>query len=75
MKRRCLCPCHLGSIEDAKRDDGVDVADVIEAAVACDTCRNHHCPALRRTRLANAPELRPRIVTPAPAFKPEPTND
>lgn len=32
---RCPCPCH-GS------EWGVPIADVIEAAVACDTCKNDH---------------------------------
>lgn len=40
----CECPCHFGSVQ---HPESVPVTDVIEAAVACDTCRHLHCPALR----------------------------
>jgi hypothetical protein len=62
MRVRCLCRCHEGSVTDKRyRADGVDVRDPIEAVVACDACRNAHCPAL----LAPEPEPpAPRPVTP-----------
>lgn len=48
--RVCACRCHAG-ITGAVR---VDVHDVIEAAVACNSCRPVHSPALltreRRTQ-------------------------
>lgn len=39
---RCTCPCH-----DPATEDGVDVRDVLEAAVALGCgCLNDHCEAL-----------------------------
>jgi hypothetical protein len=55
MTRRCLCRCHDGSVDGRRRADGVSVTDAIEAAVACDSCRRHHCPALIATNLLNDP--------------------
>lgn len=59
---RCICLCHDGSIGDRFRADGVDVRDIIEAAVACDRCRKYHVYALLSDRDANAPQ--PRIIQP-----------
>lgn len=59
---RCLCECHYGSVGDRRRADGVDCANPIEAAVACEGCRHRHVEALLSMRLANAPA--PRIITP-----------
>jgi hypothetical protein len=58
MAERCLCQCHIGSRGDRWRADGVDLRDVLEAAVSCDTCRPAHSLALLSTRLANAPAPR-----------------
>lgn len=40
----CHCGCHSGASILAFH--GVDVTDPIEAATACDSCRDSHCPAL-----------------------------
>jgi len=45
MRMRCLCWCHKEH-DGYWRSDGVDVFDVLEAAIACTLCINHHCPAL-----------------------------
>lgn len=34
---RCACACH-----DADEIHGVPVTDVVEAAIACDLCKNDH---------------------------------
>lgn len=62
---RCTNPCH-----DAPTDDGVDVRDVIEAAVAqgC-SCLDLHCPAL----LDQPPE--PFLGDCSTAYADEPIND
>lgn len=52
----CPCGCHASTIADRWRV-GVWVEDVIEAAVACDTCLHLHCPALLGQGLANDPPL------------------
>jgi hypothetical protein len=50
MRLACVCPCH-----DAATDDGVDVRDPLEAAIACPVCVNNHCMAL----LDDEPPSRP----------------
>lgn len=68
--KRCICPCHEGSVGDRHRADGVSVTDPIEAACACPTCLNNHADALLSMRLANAPA--PRIVDRVTWVDPEP---
>lgn len=50
---RCDCACHHYS--GVRNEPSVDVADPLHAALACDTCRDQHCPAL----LDVQPETRP----------------
>jgi hypothetical protein len=59
----CHCWCHKG-LGEPWRPDGVDTAHVIEAALACDRCRNWHSAALLATLLANETPLAPRVKTP-----------
>jgi hypothetical protein len=54
MRAMCLCACHASS--RITMFHGADVTDVIEAATACDGCRDAHCAALLDKRLANDPE-------------------
>jgi hypothetical protein len=60
MRQRCLCRCHTP--HDERLIHGyliaVETNDVLEAAVACDVCRKHHCPALLTPRAA-----RPALAT------------
>lgn len=46
MRHRCLCPCHIASVADRQRDDGVDVRDHIEAVSACESCVGAHAVAI-----------------------------
>lgn len=39
---RCLCECHVGSVTERRRADGVAADDVIESAVACRQCSWNH---------------------------------
>jgi hypothetical protein len=45
--------------QDAKRALGADVTDPLEAAIACDRCKNCHCPALI-PRYSWGPRIMPR---------------
>lgn len=57
MRHVCFCKCHVAPVDRARAFEpaGVDVRDVVEAAVACVTCQNAHAPALLNTALANEP--------------------
>jgi hypothetical protein len=46
----------------------VDVRDVIEAAVACDTCRNIHAPALTNGYVPDPPRD---VIWPSPTLDEE----
>lgn len=63
----CTCRCHIAP-DDPRAPwarVAVDVRRVVEAAVACDRCRNQHTPALRATALANESDGRDgHIITP-----------
>lgn len=50
----CWCRCHVES--KYLSFIPADVEDPVAAAVACDLCRDQHCPALRSQRLANDAE-------------------
>lgn len=51
MTDRCPCKCH-----DPATEDGVDVTDIIEAAVALGCiCLPDHCPALLNQPLPRMP--------------------
>lgn len=64
---RCWCKCHKGSVADAPY---VDAFNIIEAAVACDHCKNRHCLVFLGERLANDPEPEPRVYDPSQWFDP-----
>lgn len=51
---RCPCACHAHS--GILAFEPVDVSDPVHAALACNSCRDAHCPALLSRGLANAPE-------------------
>lgn len=56
MRVTCWCDCHVMTVLDRLRFEGVDVTDPVYAAMACDSCRNNHSECLLSTRLANDPE-------------------
>lgn len=59
----CKCQCHVGSVADRWRG-GVRVVDVVEAAIACESCLHRHAPALLSKRLANEEDPLPRDRAP-----------
>lgn len=56
MMKLCLCYCHD---TDETLNCGTDVANVIDAVIACSLCINAHCPALLDPP---EPPPRPRII-------------
>jgi hypothetical protein len=58
MFETCFCRCHVESRFTSFIP--ADVEDALAAAIACDLCRDKHCPALLSQRLANEAEPVPR---------------
>jgi len=54
MADLCHCACHRQS--SIAGFAPADVSDPVDAAIACDSCRDAHCPALLLKRLPNDPE-------------------
>jgi hypothetical protein len=52
----CFCACHWDREQSLVSFSGADVTEPVEAAVACESCRDSHCLALLPMRLANDPE-------------------
>lgn len=68
----CKCACHSGAtLLRLYQRPAVDVRSVVEAAVACRSCVDAHCPALLSMRLADEPsdpaELNDADRQPSPA--------
>lgn len=54
MRHVCLCNCHVPPDDmRAFQHAGVDVRNVLEAAIACPACQNTHTPALQGKALVN----------------------
>lgn len=72
----CACGCH--SYSTITEFQAVDVSDPVDAALACDSCRDSHCLALLLRRLANDPEPEKREKfewTDPPAPSPDATGE
>lgn len=64
MRTACMCNCHIAPDDwKAFLYEGVDVTNVIEAAIACPSCQNTHTPALLNTALPSESVVPQRGVT------------
>ena len=68
MPVMCWCLCHRNSVTSV---GPVETDDPIEAATACDRCRDRHCAALLSKQLPGDPEP----PEPAQFCAPEPWQD